>query len=95
MFYNVDFLKPLKWSFRQIIVIDILNYINIFTYDFNITSNDRLLKKMHAYFETWTRRHEIVFASIKYKIIHLTRNTKKFDMQTIVRICDVVKQSSS
>jgi hypothetical protein len=53
------------------------------------------LKKMHAHCETWTRRHEIVFASIKYELIHLTRNSRKFDMQTIIRICDVVKQSSS
>ncbi len=50
---------------------------------------------MHAHCETWTRRHEIVFASIKYELIHLTRNSRKFDMQTIVRICDVVKQSFS
>jgi hypothetical protein len=50
---------------------------------------------MHAHCETWARRHEIVFASIKYEFIHLTKNSKKFDMQTIVRICDVVKQSFS
>jgi hypothetical protein len=51
------------------------------------------LKEMHAHCETWARRYEIVFASIKYDFIHLTRNSRKFDMQTIVRICDVVKQS--
>jgi hypothetical protein len=41
----------------------------------------------------WSRRHEIVFASIKYELIHLTRNIAKFDMQTSIKICDVVKQS--
>ncbi len=91
LFYNVDFLKLLKRSFRQIAALNFVNDINILTYEFNITSNCRILKKMHAHCETWTRRHEIVFASIKYELIHLTRNSRKFDMQTFVRICDVVK----
>jgi predicted RNA binding protein with dsRBD fold (UPF0201 family) len=93
LFYNVDLLKLLKRSFRRVAALDFVNNINILTYEFNITSNCRILKKMHAHCERWTRRHEIVFASIKYEFIHLTRNSKKFDMQTIVRICDVVKQS--
>ncbi len=93
LFYNADLLKLLKRSFRRIAALDFVNDINILTYEFNITSNCRILKEMHAHCETWTRRHEIVFASIKYELIHLTRNSRKFDMQTIVRICDVVKQS--
>jgi hypothetical protein len=92
LFYNADFLKLLKRSFRQVAALNFVNEINILTYEINITSNCRILKKMHAHCETWTRRHEIVFASIKYELIHLTRNSKKFDMQTIVRICDVVKR---
>jgi hypothetical protein len=93
LFYNADFLKLLKSSFRQIATLNFVNDINILTYKFNIMNNYRILKKMHAHCETWARRHEIVFASIKYELIHLTRNSRKFDMQTIVRICDVVKQS--
>jgi hypothetical protein len=92
LFYNADLLKLLKSSFRRIATLDFVNDINILTYEFNITSNCRILKEMHAHCETWTRRHEIIFASIKYELIHLTRNSKKFEMQTIVRICDVVKQ---
>jgi hypothetical protein len=95
LFYNADLLKLLKRSFRRVATLNFVKDINILTYEFNITSNCRILKKMHAHCETWTRRHEIVFASIKYEFIHLTRNSKKFDMQTIVRICDVVKQSFS
>ncbi len=95
LFYIADFLKLLKRSFRRVAALDFVNDINILTYEFNITSDCRILKKMHAHCETWARRHEIVFASIKYVLIHLTRNSRKFDMQTIVRICDVVKQSFS
>jgi hypothetical protein len=85
-------LKLLKRSFRRVATLNFVNDINILTYEFNMTSNCLILKEMHAHYETWTRRHEIVFASIKYELIHLTKNSRKFDMQTIVRICDVVKQ---
>jgi hypothetical protein len=95
LFYNVDLLKLLKHSFLRIAVLNFVNDINILTYEFNITSNCRILKEMHAHCETWTRLHEIVFASIKYELIHLIKNSRKFDMQTIARICDVVKQSFS
>jgi hypothetical protein len=93
LFYNADLLKLLKRSFRRVAALNFVNDINLLTYEFSITSNCRILKKMHAHCETWARRHEIVFASIKCELIHLTRNSRKFDMQTIVRICDVVKQS--
>jgi hypothetical protein len=95
LFYNVDFLKLLKRSFRRMIIINFVNNINIFTHDFNIINNFRVLKKMHAHCETWTRRHNVFFALIKYELIYLTKNSKKFDIQIIVRICDVVKQFSS
>jgi hypothetical protein len=52
LFYNVDFLKLLKRSFRRVVVLIFVNDINILTYEFNITSNCRVLKKMHAHCET-------------------------------------------
>ncbi len=93
LFYNADFLKLLKRFLRRVAALNFVNDINILTYEFNLMSNYRILKKMHAHCETWTRRHEIIFASIKYELIHLTKNSRKFDMQTIVRIYDVIKQS--
>ncbi len=93
LFYNANLLKLLEQSSRKMIVIDFVNDINIFIYDINTINNCRLLKKMHEHCLLWNRRHEIVFASIKYELIHLTRNIAKFDMQTSIKICDVVKQS--
>jgi hypothetical protein len=93
LFYNVNLLKLLEQSSRKMIVIDFVNDINILIYDINTISNCRLLKKMHEHCLLWSRRHEVVFASIKYELIHLTRNIAKFDMQTSIKICDVVKQS--
>ncbi len=95
LFYNANLLKLFEQSSRKMIVIDFVNDINIFIYDISTISNCRLLKKMHEHCLLWSRRHEIVFASIKYELIHLTRNIAKFDMQTSIKICDVVKQSFS
>jgi hypothetical protein len=52
LFYNVDLLKLLKRSFQRIVTLDFVNDINILTYEFSITSNCRILKKMHAHCET-------------------------------------------
>jgi hypothetical protein len=93
LFYNANLLKLLEQSSRKMIVIDFVNDINILIYDINTINNCRLLKKMHEHCLLWSRRHEIVFASIKYELIHLTRNIAKFDLQTSIKICDVVKQS--
>jgi hypothetical protein len=91
LFYNANLLKNFKQSSRKMIVIDFVNDINIFIYDINAINNCRLLKKIHEYCLLWNRRHDVVFASIKYKLIHLTKNIAKFNMQTSIKICDVVK----
>jgi predicted RNA binding protein with dsRBD fold (UPF0201 family) len=91
LFYNANLLKLFEQSLYKMIVIDFVNDINIFIYDINMINNCRLLKKMHEHCLLWNHRHEIVFALIKYKLIHLTRNIAKFDMQTSIKICDVVK----
>ncbi len=95
LFYNANLLKLLKQSFRKITIIDFVNNINISIYDINTINNCRLLKKMHEHRLLWSRRHEIVFSSIKYELIHFVKNIAKFDMQTSIEICDVVKQLAS
>jgi hypothetical protein len=91
LFYNANLLKCFKQSSCKLIIIDFMNDINIFIYNINMINNCRLLKKMHEHCSLWNRRHEIIFASIKYKLIHLTKNIAKFDLQTLIKICYVVK----
>jgi hypothetical protein len=62
------------------IVIDFVNNINIFIYNISTINNCRLLKKMHEHCLLWNRRHDVIFASIKYELIYLTKNIAKFDM---------------
>jgi NhaP-type Na+/H+ and K+/H+ antiporter len=92
LFYNANLLKLFEQSSRKMIVIDFVNDINIFIYDINMINNCKLLKKIRDHCLLWNRRHEVIFASIKYELIHLTKNIAKFDMQTSIKICDVVKQ---
>jgi hypothetical protein len=92
-FYNADILKSLKRSRYKIIVIEFVNDINILTYETSTKSDCKALKKAHVECELWTRRHEARFASIKYELMHLTRNHRRFNMMTIININEVIKES--
>jgi hypothetical protein len=93
LFYNADILKSLKRSRYKIIAIEFVNDINILTYETSTKSNCRALKKAHVECELWARRHEARFASIKYELMHLTRNHRRFKMTTIININEVIKKS--
>jgi hypothetical protein len=86
LFYNVDLLKIFEKLLRRIAIVNFVNDINFLTYDIFTKQNCRTLKHLHQKCETWNRRHEIVFASIKYEFVHLTWNHKKFNMQIELRI---------
>jgi hypothetical protein len=86
LFYNVDLLKIFEKSSRRIKIVNFVNDINFLIYDIFTKQNCRTLKHLHQECETWNRRQEIVFASIKYELIHLTRNHRRFNMQIELRI---------
>jgi hypothetical protein len=93
LFYNSNILKSLKRSRYKIIVIEFVNDINILIYETSTKNNCRTLKKTHVECELWARRHEARFASIKYELMHLTRNHRRFNMTTIININEVIKKS--
>jgi hypothetical protein len=92
-FYNVDLLKIFERLSRRVAIVNFVNDINFLTYDTFTKQNCRTLKHFHQKCETWSRRHEIVFALIKYELVHLTRNHKKFKMQIELRIDEIQKSS--
>jgi hypothetical protein len=94
LFYNVDLLKIFEKSSRRIAIVSFVNDINLFTYDIFTEQNCRTLKRLHQECETWNRRHEVAFASIKYELIHLTRNHRRFNMQIELRIEAIQKTSA-
>jgi hypothetical protein len=95
LFYNVDLLKVFEKSSKRIAIVNFVNDINLLTYDISTEQNCRTLKHLHQECETWSRRHEVVFASIKYELVHLTRNHRRFNMQIELRIEAIQKTSAS
>jgi predicted RNA binding protein with dsRBD fold (UPF0201 family) len=94
LFYNADILKVFERFKYKITIIDFVNDINILTYDINITSNCRALKKIHVICELWTRRHDARFASIKYELLHLAKNHRRFDMTITINVENVIRKST-
>ncbi len=95
LFYNANILEIFKRFKYKITIINFVKNINILTYDTNIISNCKTLKKTHVICELWTRRHEIRFASIKYKLLHLTKNHKRFDMIITINVNKIIKKSTT
>ncbi len=92
-FYNANILKSLKRSRYKIIVIEFMNDINILIYETSTKNNCKILKKIYIECERWTRRHEAHFASIKYELMHLIKNHRRFNMMTIININEIIKKS--
>ncbi len=94
LFYNVDLLKIFEKSSRRVAVVNFVNDINLLTYNIFTKQNCRTLKHLHKECETWNRQHDVVFASIKYELVHLARNHRKFNMQVELRIEEIQKSSA-
>jgi hypothetical protein len=94
LFYNVDLLKIFEKSSRRIAIVNFVNDINFLTYHIFTKQNCSTLKRFHQKCETWNRRHKVVFASIKYELVHLTRNHRRFNMQVELRIEKIQKSSA-
>jgi hypothetical protein len=94
LFYNVDLLKVFERSSRRVAIVNFVNDINFLTYDIFTEQNCWTLKHLHSKCETWNRRHEVIFASIKYELVHLARNHKRFNMQIELRIEEIQKSSA-
>jgi hypothetical protein len=93
LFYNANILKLLKRSWYKIIVIEFMNDINILIYETSTKNNCKTLKNIHVECELWAKRYETRFASIKYKLMHLTKNHRRFNMTIIINIKKIIKKS--
>jgi hypothetical protein len=86
LFYNVDLLKMCNKFETNTKFLEYVDNVNILIYEKSIEKNCRNLKKMHKLCERWAIRHEFVFVSIKYELIHFIKNSRKFDMTITIRI---------
>jgi hypothetical protein len=86
LFYNVDLLKMCDKFEINTKSLKYADDVNILIYDKSTNENCRSLKQVHKLCEKWTTRHEFLFVSIKYELIHFIRNSKKFDMTITIKI---------
>ncbi len=80
LFFNISLIKKCKALKIKIEVLDFINDINILVYDRFTEEICRTLSKAHDVCAKWACTHDATFASEKYKLMHFTRNLKKFDM---------------
>ncbi len=86
LFYNVDLLEMCNKLETNTRSFEYVDDVNILIYEKSIEENCRNLERVHKLCERWAIRHEFVFVSIKYELIHFIRNSKKFDMMITIKI---------
>jgi hypothetical protein len=70
-----------------------VNNVNILIYNKSTNKNCKNLKQVHKFYEKWVTRHEFLFVSIKYELIHFIINSKKFDIIITIKIESNIIQS--
>jgi hypothetical protein len=86
LFYNIYLLKMCNKFETNTRSFEYVDDVNILIYEKSIEENCRNLEKVHKLCERWAIRHEFVFVSIKYELIHFIKNSKKFDMTITIKI---------
>ena len=86
LFFNANLLNVCEQSKKKTTVIEFVDDVNVLTYSTSTEKNCKTFEKLHEVFTTWFRRHEAIFFSTKYKLIHLNKSSKKFNMQTTINL---------
>ena len=86
LFYNADLLDICERPGTNTSALGFVDDINVLAYGKSTEENCKMLEEIHKKCEKWAIRHGSVFAPKKYELIHLSRNPKKFNMSTVVRI---------
>jgi hypothetical protein len=86
LFYNVDLLKMCDKLEINTRFLKYADDVNILIYDKSTNENCKSLKRVHKLCERWATRHEFLFVSIKYELIHFIKNSKKFDITVTIKI---------
>jgi len=58
--------------------------LNALAYSKSTQQNCQKLEELHTECLEWASRHGISFALDKYKLVHFTRSTRKFDLQASI-----------
>jgi len=86
LFFNASLIEKCKALKIKIEVLNFINDINILVYDRFTEEICRTLSKAHDVCAKWACTHDATFASEKYKLMHFTRKSKRFDMTINIQI---------
>jgi len=95
LFFNASLIKKCKALRIKIEMLDFINDINILVYDRFTEEICKTLSKVHDICVKWACTHDVTFASEKYKLMHFTRKSKRFNMMTSIQIKSSVIKSKS
>ena len=66
-----------------------MNDVNILTYSKSTENNCKTLSRLHDVCKRWAKQHKVIFVSVKYELIHLTRTLKKFNIKASLKINEI------
>lgn len=85
-FYNADLLEICKRPGTTTSAMGFIDDVNILAYSTSTEENVKTLERLHKQCEAWACRHGSTFTLKKYKLIHLAKNPKKFNMAATITI---------
>ena len=86
LFYNADLLEICERPGTNTSAIGFVDDANILAYGKSTEEKCRTLESINRQCEKWASRHGSLFAPTKYKLSHLSRNPKRFNMAASINI---------
>ena len=95
LFFNSELISACTQLRKGISSVEFMNDVNILIYGDSTANNCKKLKVMHKECEQWAQTHGAHFTSVKYKLMHLTKISKWFDMNASLSLKDLNIHSST
>lgn len=84
LFYNADLLDICERPGSKTSGMGFVDNVNILAYSTSTEENCRTFENIHRKCIQWASKHEAIFVSQKYKLIHFAKNLKRFNMKASV-----------
>lgn len=88
LFFNADLVELCSRRTCRVSGLGFVDNVNILAYGTSTEGNCQLLERVHRDCLSWAARHRATFAPQKYKLMHLTRSPKRFNMAATLRLPD-------
>lgn len=93
LLYNVKLMKLCSISSQKVHKISFVNNLNMLIYSLTTEANCATLSRVHKQCLRWAEIHEIIFASHKYELIHISIKIKRHNLAVSINLKDVMQRS--